>query len=110
MSNWLLVPPIAFMLILLVSILMTLVSSTLSFKGAKDCPGKLKSYGCGEDVPNPRLQPDYTQFFAFAFFFTVMHVIALIVATAPAGTMQIAGVAALYFLCALSGLFILFRK
>ena len=38
----------------------------------------------------PSVQPDYGQFFPFAFFFTILHVVALMVATVPAGTCGIA--------------------
>ncbi len=32
-----------------------------------------------------RIPPEYRQFFPFAFFFTIMHVVALVVTTVPAG-------------------------
>ena len=41
------------------------------------------SYACGQrDVPN-YVNPDYSQFFPYAFLFTIMHVLVLVVATAP---------------------------
>jgi NADH-quinone oxidoreductase subunit A len=110
MNTWLLLPPIAFILLLAVGILMSLVSSRLSFRGGKYSPGKTKAYACGENVECHRVQPDYSQFFPFAFFFTIMHVVALIVATIPQGTIKMTGIAVLYLLAAFSGLFILFRK
>ncbi|MHB9155991.1 MAG: hypothetical protein ACYC5N_09955 [Endomicrobiales bacterium] len=110
MSNWLLVPPIAFMIILGASLLMSLVSSRLAFRAGTQAPGKRKAYACGEDVPCAQLQPEYSQFFPFAFFFTIMHVAALIIATVPQGPAKASGIAFLYLAAALSALFILFRK
>jgi len=110
MANWLLLPPAAFIVVLLVSILLSRVSRALEFKVSGEPGGKYKSYACGENVDKPRLQPEYSQFFPFAFFFTIMHVVALVIATVPKQTPGTAFVAALFVLCALSGLFILFRK
>ncbi len=110
MNEILIYPPVTFLLLLLAGFLMSLVSSKLAFKGAKNAPGKLKSYGCGEDVENPRIQPNYAQFFSFAFFFTIMHVVVLMVATVPADTIRMGGMAFLYLIIAVSGLFILFRR
>lgn len=108
--NWLLLPPIAFVLILGINVAMTFFSSKLALKSEAHPDGKMKSYACGEDVGNPRMQPDYREFFPFAFFFTIMHVVALIVATVPAGAGSAAGIALLYIAAALSALFILFRR
>ena len=100
----------AFLVLLLAGVLMSAAASRISFKGAKSSSGKLKSYGCGEDIENPRLQPNYRQFFPFAFFFTIMHVVVLMIATVPADTIRMAGIAFLYLIIAISGLFILFRR
>ena len=40
-------------------------------------------YACGEDLPDHMIQPDYGQFFPFAFFFTILHVVALMATTVP---------------------------
>lgn len=72
--------------------------------------GKRKPYACGEDVTDHQAQPDYSQFFVFAFFFTVMHVVALVVATVPRGEMEAAWLAAGFLVCAAVGLFKLFRR
>jgi NADH-quinone oxidoreductase subunit A len=109
-NSWLILPPVAFAAILLVSILLSEVSKLLAFKDTSAPGGKYKSYACGENVDNPRMQPDYGQFFPFAFFFTIMHVVALVVATVSGSTLKSMGIAALFILCALSCLFILFRK
>ncbi|HBC86213.1 MAG TPA: hypothetical protein DCZ94_04590 [Lentisphaeria bacterium] len=110
METLLIYPPVAFLILLLAGLIMSALSSKIAFKGAKSSPGKLKSYGCGEDIENPRLQPDYSQFFSFAFFFTIMHVVVLMIATAPADTIRLGGMAFLYLIIAVSGLFILFRR
>lgn len=57
-----------------------------------------------------RVRPDYSQFFPFAFFFTIMHVVALMVATIPGGAIKLYAIAVLYLIVAVSALFILFRK
>ncbi|HEY5605147.1 MAG TPA: hypothetical protein VIL45_01355 [Thermoplasmata archaeon] len=44
--------------------------------------GKAKAYTGGEDIPGQAYQPGY-QFFHVALFFTLMHVAAIVVATAP---------------------------
>jgi NADH-quinone oxidoreductase subunit A len=72
--------------------------------------GKFKAYACGEDVPDHRVQPDYGQFFHFAFFFTLMHVVALVVTTVPAGSLSAAGFAVAFLVCAAIGLSVLFRR
>ena len=78
--------------------------------GAVAPGGKYKSYACGENVDQPRIQPSYEQFFPFAFFFTIMHVVALVIATAPVKTLTAFVIAALFIMTAISGLFILLRK
>jgi NADH:ubiquinone oxidoreductase subunit 3 (subunit A) len=109
-SNWLLLPPIAFLVLLAFGIIVSFFTSRLAYKAKTHPKGKFKAYACGEDVPCHRLQPNYSQFFPFAFFFTIMHVLALIVATAPASAVRTSGVDVLYLLAAVVGLFILYRK
>jgi hypothetical protein len=75
----------------------------------------LKPYACGEDKPDHMIQPDYGQFLPFAFFFTILHVVALTVATAggaAAGGLTAAAmaIAIVYILGAVVGLVILYRK
>ncbi len=45
--------------------------------------GALAPYACGQTDFESYVNPDYTQFFRYAFVFSVMHVLALVVATAP---------------------------
>jgi NADH:ubiquinone oxidoreductase subunit 3 (subunit A) len=106
MSTFLLTPPVAFLLYLGLSALISLLSKRLAATG-KESPGKNKSYACGEDMLVNRAQPDYSQFFQFAFFFTIMHVVVLVVATDPAGVSLTSG---LYLAVTVLALFMLFRR
>jgi NADH:ubiquinone oxidoreductase subunit 3 (subunit A) len=75
-----------------------------------EAAGKRKPYASGEDVDDHRAQPDYGQFFHFAFFFTIMHVVALIVATVPRGSGAATTVAVGFLGTAAVGLLVLFRR
>ena len=111
METLLLLPPIAFAVVIGVGLLLSVIFKPLAAKaGPRPAEGKLKAYACGEDVKEHRAAPEYAQFFPFAFFFTIMHVIALIVATVPSGSVRISALAVLYLLAAVMGLFILFRS
>lgn len=105
-------PPIAFVIILVVMALQLfgLRIFSASVKISDGTGGRQKAYACGEDVKTHRVQPDYSQFFPFAFFFTIMHVVALIVATVPAGSLSIAVLASGYLAAAAIGLLILYRR
>ncbi len=111
MSSWLLSPPVAFLLMLGIVLIVLRVMSIFS------CPskggaigGKRKAYACGENMRENQGQPNYSQFFPFAFFFTIMHVLALIVATIPVHDWPAVQIAIGYLICSLIGLFILFRR
>jgi len=52
---------------------------------------KTKAYTGGEDIPGQAYQPGY-QFFHVALFFTLMHVAAIVVATAPRGVVPWAAI------------------
>ena len=85
MSDLLLSPPAAFAVILAVVVLLNLFLGFFAFRrpgGAKAHPDISKPYACGEDDQQPLIQPDYNQFFPFAFFFTILHIVALVVTTA----------------------------
>ena len=111
MNHWLLWPPVAFLLILVVALIQLRGMSVFSFpaKGGAG-GGKRKAYACGEDMKENRVQPNYSQFFPFAFFFTIMHVLALVVATVPVHDWPAVQIAMGYLLCSSIGLFILFRR
>ena len=111
MNHWLLWPPVAFLLILDMALILLRSLSIFSFpaKGGA-MGGKRKAYACGEDMKENRVQPNYSQFFPFAFFFTIMHVLALVVATVPVRDWSAVQIAVGYLLCSSIGLFILFRR
>lgn len=110
MTSVLLLPPLAFLIILLVMLFLFRVSAALGFRGGEVTPGGRQAYACGEDVKDHHVRPDYTQFFAFAFFFTIMHVVAMMVATLPVGFMDISLVALAYIGSAIVAMSVLFRR
>ena len=107
MHNLLSTPPVAFLILLAAGLLFFLVLTFLAYNPKKHFAGEKKAYACGEEVYPQSMQPDYSQFFPFAFFFTIMHVVALIVTTVPSGMHSFA---LIYILCASVGLSILYRK
>jgi NADH-quinone oxidoreductase subunit A len=109
MDELLLLPPFVFIILLIVSLIISLGFSKLAFKGHAST-GKMKQYACGEDIPVLQLRPDYSQFFQFALSFTIMHVVALILTTVPRGFTSGYGIAMVYILSAFVGLLILFRR
>ncbi|MCL2878397.1 MAG: hypothetical protein FWF13_06420 [Acidobacteria bacterium] len=112
MSDYLLLlPPIAFLIIFVVVWLQYAGLKALS-SGEKwpEEKGKTESYACGHDVEDSRVNPNYSQFFPFAFFFTIMHVVALVVATYPKGDVGAICMGAGYLVTASVSLFILFKR
>lgn len=105
-----LAPPLAFAVLFFVIYILVKLGSRLAVRPASVSGGALKSYACGEDVQDHRAMPDYGQFFPFAFFFTIMHVVALIIATVPAENLRIFGMALLFIAASVMGLFILYRN
>ena len=103
-------PPISFMIILVVSWLLSYVSSWLSFKPKRTTEGGGKAYACGEDTYDNMARPDYSQFFIFVFFFTLAHVATLIITTVPKGTLEVSLIAIAYLFSVLVALVILFRR
>ncbi len=110
MDSVLLLPPITFVVMLAFVGLQSLGFRPLALKPGKDEPGKLKPYACGEPVTDHRAQPDYAQFFPFAFFFTIIHVVALVVTTVPRGSGAAAGVAVAFLVSAAVAIYVLFRR
>ena len=84
----LLSPPVAFVLFLAVAGLIYLLGKRMATKPT-DVGGKLTSYACGEDIPGTKVQFGYRLFFFVALFFTIMHVAALVIATAPSGKLAL---------------------
>jgi len=110
MYDILLSPASVFVIILLTALLAAGLLSKLAFRRKDGTTALGKSYSCGEDAIHHLIQPDYSQFFPFAFFFTILHVIALIVTTVPVATIENFTIAVIYIVGAIVGLFILFRK
>jgi hypothetical protein len=109
-STLLLAPPVLLTLLLFVVWALSAAASPLAFK-RKGPRGALdKPYAGGENLESHRVQPDYGQFFPFAFFFTILHVVTLIVATSPTGIGGGVAFAVLYVLGALLALYTLFRR
>lgn len=102
----LLAPPVTFGIYLLLSVGISALSKRLAARGT-DSEAKEQAYACGEDMPENQGQPDYSEFFKFAFFFTIIHVVALVVATDPAGLTVISAV---YLGVTVLALFMLLRR
>ena len=105
-----LTPPVAFIIMLVATVLISSLLSKLSFKAKKGQDSSTTSYSCGEEGLTPFIQPDYSQFFPFAFFFTILHVAALMITTIPVETLGSLSIAIVYLAGAMTALFILFRK
>jgi NADH-quinone oxidoreductase subunit A len=84
----LLSPPAAFVLFLGAAFLLYLLGKRMAPKPT-DVGGKLTTYACGEDIPGTKIQFGYRLFFFIALFFTIMHVAALVIATAPSGKLAL---------------------
>ena len=82
-------PVTTFLIMLLIIFLLYLFAGTLGPKRTKT-KYKLKSYACGEDYPGGKIPQSYN-FFHVAFFFTVLHVGVLLIATAPLGEAALLG-------------------
>jgi NADH:ubiquinone oxidoreductase subunit 3 (subunit A) len=109
MSSWLFLPPIAFGLVLAAVIFLSFLAKKTSYRGPQG-PGADRPYSCGEDLEVNSFRPEYWQFFSFAFFFTLMHVVALVLATVPGGFKNHYFMIVVYIAAALIGLSALMRK
>jgi NADH-quinone oxidoreductase subunit A len=110
MDSILLTPPLAYLIVLITVLILLRLLKGLSFKCKPEDKACGKSYACGEDVPTSMIQPDYSAFFPFAFLFTILHVVALVIATAPIQTPGSFAMALLYVAGAITGLIILLRR
>ena len=96
-------PPVAFGIFLLIGYLIYRSGGVLGLR-TKVEGGKLTTYACGEDIPGQKVQPGY-HLFHFAFFFTILHVAALIIATVAGGGIALLGI--LFLLIALIAVVVL---
>ncbi len=110
MESSFLIPPIAFLILLLTVVFLNYLFSKLAFRKNEASEESKKAYSCGEEFSGHLIQPDYSQFFPFAFFFMILHVVAMVIATIPAETPENLAIAIVYILGAVIGLFILMRK
>lgn len=105
----LLTPPVVFVMVLAVAVFAAYILSKLAFKPKTLPNGLTKEYSCGEEIPTHMIQPDYSQFYPFAFYFTILHVVALMTATVPVATIETSLIAVVYISGAMIGLFVLYR-
>lgn len=106
MANVLASPPIVFLIFLLLGLGLTKALGRFAASGA-DAEGKFESYACGQRQVEHSVIPDYSMFFPYAFFFTIMHVSVLVVATAPKDALILP---LLYVTGGLLALLIIFRR
>jgi NADH-quinone oxidoreductase subunit A len=102
-------PPFVFIILFFITAILFWFCSRYAFRKKEKSPGAKKAYACGEDFQEHLIQPDYSQFFPFAFFFTILHVVALVIATVPAETIGTFAIAVAYVIGAIMGLIILLR-
>ncbi|MCL1846744.1 MAG: hypothetical protein FWF91_02110 [Coriobacteriia bacterium] len=106
LNDLLLNPPVVFIILLAVIGLLAFAAKALAIKGTPTA-GKGEPYACGQDVPTGKIQPGYSDFFHFAFLFTILEVVALIVGTVTANAIWLT----LVILCVVVlAIFILFRR
>ena len=108
-GSLLLSPPIAFLIVLCAAVCLFAVLSGLALRKGRTGAGT-RPYACGEETPDQKVQPDYSQFFPFAFFFTILHVVALMTTTMQAGTVATLCIALIYVLGGFVGLAVLYRR
>lgn len=82
MEKLILAPPIAFLIFFVIFLACSKGFSRYSRLAVRG-EHELDSYACGQRNVQNYVNPDYSQFFPFAFLFTIMHVMVLVVATAP---------------------------
>ena len=110
MEKWLITPPIVFLIVFLFVGGMAYLLSFMAFRPKKIPHGAGESYACGESNYNNMAQPDYSQFFPFAFFFTIAHVATLMLITVPIENKAVLAMALFYLLAVVVGLFILLGR
>ena len=106
----LLSPPLALLIVLAAAATLSFGLSRLGVKRRASADASGEPYACGENLPSHMIQPDYGQFLPFAFFFTILHVIALMATTVPIETLSSFTIALVYLLCALVVLAVLYAR
>ncbi len=98
-GNFLLLPPVAFVLFLLLIGGLYLFIRKQAPKG-KDSIEKTQPYSGGQDIPQHEVQLGYEAFFRIGLLFGILHVAVLVIATLPTawdarlmGVIYLAGIA-----------------
>jgi hypothetical protein len=107
--NLLQFPPFVFLIVLFAALGLLRLMGCLSYQPTKGSEANPKPYACGEEG-QPLVKPDYAQVFPFAFYFTILHVVTLVAATVPDGSVSTLTMALVYVLGAIVGLFVLYRR
>jgi NADH:ubiquinone oxidoreductase subunit 3 (subunit A) len=103
-------PPVVFIIAMLLALYFSYLLSKLAFQQKDHPKGQTESYACGENIPDQMVEVDYSQFFPFAFYFTILHVVALMLATVPTVKAATLLIALVYILGAIIGLLVLYRR
>ncbi len=106
MLNLILAPPVTFLFFILLGLGLSKIVAHYAAKG-NISERKTESYACGQRQVSHNVSPDYSQFFPYAFFFTIMHVLVLVIATAPKATLSLP---LLYIAAGILALLIIFRR
>ena len=106
LSDLLLSPLAIFVIMLAVFGLIGWLVKGLAIK-SNPTPNKGDPYACGQKVPTGKIQPNYFDFFHFAFLFTILEVVALMIGTVTANAVWLTVVILSVIVLAI---FILFRR
>lgn len=79
--DFLLTPPVAFLIYLPLVALILLAGKGLSAGPGKQSELKTSGYGSGESAPTSAAIPGYRTFFVVAFFFAILHLGMLVIGT-----------------------------
>jgi NADH-quinone oxidoreductase subunit A len=106
MGIFLYAPPITFLIFLIVFLVGSKSVDKYSRSSVRT-EHETDSYACGQRNIQNYVNPDYSQFFQYAFFFTIMHVLVLVIATAPYDAMTLPIV---FIACGILSMAILFKR
>jgi NADH-quinone oxidoreductase subunit A len=106
MISLLFAPPIIFFAFVILFFLGSKGLSRYANPAVKGRKG-LDAYACGQRNIQNYVNPDYSEFFPLAFFFTLMHVFTLVVTTAPYDAQLLP---AAYIVSGILAMVIIFRK
>jgi NADH:ubiquinone oxidoreductase subunit 3 (subunit A) len=110
LQQLLLSPPVAFAVLFAVIVAFSSLSKRMAFQRKGEGTAAAGSeYACGEDFKGYMAQPDYSQFFPFAFFFTILHIIALIATTVPVDALDSLTIPVFYLVGAVIALSVFLR-